>query len=138
MHEVDISGVPDAQMSYKEDRYARLVVLRYVATLVGWPEGVPFVNLSSRLLGGIASLRVLRQAWDKGELRFERATPEDLEKAAADPLSVLPDGGKCLELLAQAKSRSESTPPPDVQPLVRVMHPIDLSDLGTHDPEADV
>lgn len=136
---MDISGVPNAQMSYKEDRYARLVMLRYAAKLMGWPEGIPFVNLSSGLLGGIAALRILRQAWDKGELRFERATPEDLARAAEDPLSVLPDGGRCLKVLAQAKSHSESTPPPpDVQPVVLVMHPIDLSDVGTHDPEADV
>lgn len=129
-------------MVYKETRYGRLIVLRYMVKLMGWPEGIPFVNLSSRLLGGIASLRILREAWDKGELRFERATPEDLKKAAKDPLSVLPDGGRCLEVLAQAKSQSsasESTAPPsDTPPLVRVLHPIDLSELGEHDTDADV
>ncbi len=117
-------------MSYKPAKYPRLVVIRYGCKLTGWPaDKMPFVNLSDKALGGIKSLKLLRELWDSGKLKFERATDEDLRAAAEDPVSVLPDGGKCLTI-AKPDEIVVVHPPKQL-----VMHPIDLSPVGVQDRE---
>lgn len=127
----DVSGIPGACMSYKPAKYPRLVVIRYGCKLTGFPaDEMPFVNLSDKALGGIKSLRRLRELWDSGKLKFERATEEDLRAAAEDPASVLPDGGRCLTLPKPDKVTMH--PPKQL-----VMHPFDLSSVGVEDPESE-
>ncbi|KAI0323215.1 hypothetical protein GY45DRAFT_1376488 [Cubamyces sp. BRFM 1775] len=86
----ELTGIKDAHVSYPVRKYARLVVLRYGHKFVGWPPGIPFRNLS-KIPGGIRTLAVLQDAWDRGTLRFEVATKEDLEEAARSPVSVHPN-----------------------------------------------
>lgn len=127
-----ISGIPGACMSYKPAKYPKLVVIRYGCKLTGFPaDEMPFVNLSDKALGGIKSLRRLRELWDSGKLKFERATEEDLRAAAEDPASVLPDGGRCL-ILPKPDKAATVRPPKQL-----VMHPFDLSPVGVEDPESE-
>lgn len=61
--------------------------------LKGWPKNIPFRDFNS-VRGGNASLRRLLRRWRKGKLRFERATPEDIEAAKRDPSAVIPGAVK--------------------------------------------
>ncbi|OSD05487.1 hypothetical protein PYCCODRAFT_1465373 [Trametes coccinea BRFM310] len=85
----ELTGSPDARMRWTEDEYARLVVLRHEAK-IKWPADVPFLNLSD-IRGGVRPLEQLREHWNTGVLCLERATAEDLVKAARDPRTVHPN-----------------------------------------------
>ncbi|KAJ8457279.1 hypothetical protein ONZ51_g11631 [Trametes cubensis] len=84
-----LTGSPYACMYWKCGRYATLVVARYGYKLVGWPSHVPFCNLSD-MRNGKKPLVSIRDAWIRGDLRFELATPEDIQNALAAPETVQP------------------------------------------------
>lgn len=87
------TGVRNASLSYSKKRYAKITVIQNELKLVGWPKDIPFRDFNS-VRGGNASLRRLLRRWRKGKLRFERATPEDIEAAKRDPSAVLPGAAK--------------------------------------------
>ncbi|KAH9887966.1 hypothetical protein C8Q73DRAFT_794410 [Cubamyces lactineus] len=126
---VELTGNPLAHMAWEPKTYGTRLVLDYGFVLEGWPDGLPFRNLS-HVPGGNKSLLRLRELWDRSELRFKPASTDDLNKASRDPLSVLPDGGLCLQVAKNIPERVAILPP---APLV--MHPIDLRSLGVHHPE---
>ncbi|KAJ2984877.1 hypothetical protein NUW54_g10347 [Trametes sanguinea] len=86
----ELTGIVGARISYPLDKYTRLVVIRYEVMFFEWPDDVPFLELS-RIRGGIAPLERLLEHWNAGKLRLERATPEQIEKAKRDPMSVHPN-----------------------------------------------
>ncbi|OJT15284.1 hypothetical protein TRAPUB_8155 [Trametes pubescens] len=87
------TGDPRASLNYSENRYAKGTVIKYGYKLTGWPKKIPFRNFNS-LRGGNATLRMLICRWKDGKLRFERATPKDLELAKHDPSAILPGAAK--------------------------------------------
>ncbi|KAI0351687.1 hypothetical protein OH77DRAFT_1419663 [Trametes cingulata] len=115
-------GIPGAHLSYTVSNYARLVVVRYEQKLVGWPETIPFRNLSERYR--LKWLQELLPLWNDGIIRFEPATAVDLINAARDPKSVHPNP-KLLDKDTPAR-------PPAVVVAPLVLHPRDLRILGEH------
>ncbi|KAI0349044.1 hypothetical protein OH77DRAFT_1465783 [Trametes cingulata] len=116
------SGIPGAHVSYTVKQYARLVVIRYKHKLVGWPDTIPFRNLSHRFR--LKRLQELLALWDNGVIRFEPTTAVDLVNAVRDPKSVHPN----LKLLEkQCPVRASAVV---VAPLV--LHAADLRILGEH------
>ncbi|KAI1791631.1 hypothetical protein LXA43DRAFT_856091, partial [Ganoderma leucocontextum] len=64
-----ITGIADIHMCYSEETYARIVVWCLGVILDGWPAHIPFTNLSN-IKGGAAPLRLLRDLWRDGTLKF--------------------------------------------------------------------
>ncbi|EIW63519.1 uncharacterized protein TRAVEDRAFT_114697, partial [Trametes versicolor FP-101664 SS1] len=73
-----LTGIDDANLSYSEKLYAKNTVIRDGWKLCGWPKKIPFTDFNS-IRGGNTALCTLLRRWRKGVLRFERATPEDIE-----------------------------------------------------------
>lgn len=93
-------------MCYAVSTYAGKIVIECGYVLIGWPENVPFTNLSE-IGGGSMTLLELRRRWNLPDghpqkLRFELASPEDLANAARDAESVHPTPKKLPELKARA------------------------------------
>ncbi|KAI0372166.1 hypothetical protein BV20DRAFT_1050931 [Pilatotrama ljubarskyi] len=125
----ELTGLDDAHMSYFPiDRYARLVVIRYRYKLVGWPDDIPFCNLSD-IRDGVEPLQRLFALWNAKTLKFERATRADLVNAARDPFSVHPIE-QCRQQHSAPHRRASAPSAIVVYPLV--LHPGNLSVLGTH------
>lgn len=87
---------------------------------MGWPKNIPFRDFNS-VRGGNASLRRLLRRWRKGKLRFERATPEDIEAAKRDPSAVIPGAAK-------KKTRPASRGDDEDHPSSISSHPAALDD----------
>ncbi|KAM5542973.1 hypothetical protein V8D89_003357 [Ganoderma adspersum] len=87
----DLTGNRRARMRWSAKGYARYIVVRGEKRLEGWPTyaGVPFGNLSD-VPGGQPVMELLLRLWASGVLRFEDASEETIELAAADPSAVLP------------------------------------------------
>lgn len=97
-------------MCYAVNSYAGEIVIKCGYVLLGWPENVPFTNLSD-IGGGSTTLLELRRRWNLPEghaqrLRFEPASPEDRANAARDPESVHPTPKKLPELKERAARSS--------------------------------
>ncbi|KAH9951111.1 hypothetical protein B0H21DRAFT_353263 [Amylocystis lapponica] len=56
--------------------YLRDVVQRYNVIIEGWPENIPFRNLSD--LSNVQILETLLRGWQTGTIRFRRITSEEL------------------------------------------------------------
>ncbi|KAL1948674.1 hypothetical protein VTO73DRAFT_10480 [Trametes versicolor] len=105
------------RMRYSPQCYAYDIVLGCGLVIAGWPEGVPFTDLSS-VGGGLGTLREIRRRWylpegDPEKLRFERASRKDYADAARDPESVHPTPQYLPELKACAaatKARANACP----------------------------
>ena len=112
-------------MEWTEDGYLTVVFGRLGLKFNdgGWPREIPFTNLSE-LGGGVAPLRRLLALWKSGALKIVRVEPEDLERAARDPRSVLPNPGT-FHAVHPADSATHT---PRIIP--RVLHPIDLHDMS--------
>ncbi|KAJ8469229.1 hypothetical protein ONZ51_g9128 [Trametes cubensis] len=128
----ELTGIVEAHMRYTVDGYASRIVCQYGLKLVDWPQEIPFENLSD-LIGGIRVLSTLRDAWDDGTLRFERATPEDIENATRDPASVHPNPS-LLHWRNGAEPAVAGHPHHPTAPILMplVLHPGNLSVLGRH------
>ncbi|KAI1783343.1 hypothetical protein LXA43DRAFT_850883, partial [Ganoderma leucocontextum] len=68
-HKVLITGMLSVHMHYSKEKYARIVVWCLGVLLDGWPWYIPFTNLSD-IMGGAASLRLLRDLMRDGTLKF--------------------------------------------------------------------
>lgn len=76
-------------MCYSAEEYARVIIWCLGWALDGWPWHIPFTNLSN-IKGGVRPLRLLKDLWLSGTLRFVRAPPNVRARALHDPESVLP------------------------------------------------
>lgn len=130
--------------------YARHVVRGYGYKLDGWPEDIPFSNLSD-IDGGAAPLKRLTRLWKAGTLRFVAASAEERWRALHDPDSLLPRlaAPKLLSpgprpLVHPSSSPSYAVrrlrelaaahpPPPAVSPSSvgqqRILHPLNLNPM---------
>ncbi|KAI1781805.1 hypothetical protein LXA43DRAFT_907672, partial [Ganoderma leucocontextum] len=68
-HKALITGILHVHMHYSKEKYARIVVWSLGVLLDGWPWYIPFANLSD-IMGGAASLRLLRDLMRDGTLKF--------------------------------------------------------------------
>lgn len=105
------------RVRYAPHCYASDIVLGTGHVLVGWPQDVPFTDLSS-VGGGLDTLREIRRRWylpdgDPEKLRFEPASRKDYASAARDPESVHPTPQHLPELKARAaaaKAKAKALP----------------------------
>lgn len=123
-----MSSVTGASMSYTHTGYAKGVLIRYGLKLVNWPADIPFVNLSD-IRGGVDVLERLHALWLDGTLHFERATPEDLANAAADPTSVHPNRA-LFELEQQRRAQAAAALSQSTVVAPAALHPGTLMPLG--------
>ncbi|KAH9849092.1 hypothetical protein C2E23DRAFT_738008 [Lenzites betulinus] len=111
------------------DGYARYIVIKCGLKLVGWPEDVPFRDLSQGGVGRAAPRAAAPVAFEGGDaarLRFEPATAEDRAIAERDPASAIPNG-------ATLASQGSQSPRITRAPLVvkaLVQHPLTLDVVG--------
>ncbi|EJF56045.1 hypothetical protein DICSQDRAFT_72297, partial [Dichomitus squalens LYAD-421 SS1] len=66
-----ITGISDMCMCYSAEEYARVIIWCLGWALDGWPWHIPFTNLSN-IKGGVRPLRLLKDLWLSGTLRFVR------------------------------------------------------------------
>jgi hypothetical protein len=59
-------------------QYWRNVVKRYSVIIEGWPERIPFVNLST-VSNSLTDLEMLLRKWRSGAIYWKRLTPEELD-----------------------------------------------------------
>ncbi|KAH9890422.1 hypothetical protein C8Q73DRAFT_652493 [Cubamyces lactineus] len=86
---VAFTGDPRATMRWTVDRFCNDVFLRYPAKLVGWPPRIPFANLSS-LSMPTSTVNTLLRLWEKGILRWEAPTSDELAAAKEDAKNAAP------------------------------------------------
>ncbi|TFK79173.1 hypothetical protein K466DRAFT_442699, partial [Polyporus arcularius HHB13444] len=86
---VESTGRLDIGMSWSEDDFTSLIVHREGRLVKGWPPHIPFGDPGS-IPGGVKTLTTLLEGWRSGEIRFVKATAEDLRRARRDRKSVLP------------------------------------------------
>lgn len=115
----ECAGDSSARLSYADSCYAEYIVIQQGLKLVGWPSDIPFMSFGT-IPGGAATLRKLLDLWDAREIRFERATPEDIANAKRDPKAVHPGWHQ------QAVSATEDA---TIVPSL-VLHLEDMSDVG--------
>ncbi|KAM5541512.1 hypothetical protein V8D89_004702 [Ganoderma adspersum] len=84
------SGDDHANMRYTAEAFLKDVALPYSAKLPGWPPHIPFCNLSGRGAPSQAEMRELISLILRGVLRFEEATPEELDAARLDIANAVP------------------------------------------------
>lgn len=104
-------------MRYAPHCYASDIVLGTGHVLAGWPQDIPFTDLSS-VGGGLDTLREIRRRWylpdgDPEKLRFEPASRKDYANAARDPESVHPTPQHLPEIkarVAAAKAKAKALP----------------------------
>ncbi|KAL1938584.1 hypothetical protein VTO73DRAFT_11399 [Trametes versicolor] len=85
----ELTNNPKASMKWGPVHYALGVVFRGRFRLVGWPEGVPFGNLSD-IPGGQPVLEQLLSLWLEGKMYFEAVDDEYRDLAKRNPKAVLP------------------------------------------------
>ncbi|KAI0687913.1 hypothetical protein C8T65DRAFT_590021, partial [Cerioporus squamosus] len=83
------TGRLDIGMSWSVDDFIGLIVHREGRLVKGWPAHILFGDPGS-IPGGVKSLKALLDGWKSGEIRFVKATAEDLRRARRDRRSVLP------------------------------------------------
>ncbi|KAI5999190.1 hypothetical protein EDD15DRAFT_2128315, partial [Pisolithus albus] len=67
----EITGNLDAKMQWSA--YFARVVSRYLVIVDGWPDNIPFVNLSS-VSSSLPQLERLLNKWETGEIQWKRIT----------------------------------------------------------------
>ncbi|PIL34919.1 hypothetical protein GSI_02706 [Ganoderma sinense ZZ0214-1] len=84
------SGDDNAKMRYTAKAFRDEVVLPYSAKLPGWPPHIPFCNLSRRGGPSLPDIHELISLVQRGILRFEHATPEEIQAARLDVANAVP------------------------------------------------
>ncbi|PIL33140.1 hypothetical protein GSI_04589 [Ganoderma sinense ZZ0214-1] len=86
-----LTGNSKAKMGWSKKAYALGVVVRGGHHLRSWPTyaNIPFADPSA-IPGGQPTMRFLLALWDAGILRFEPATPEEIDLARRNPDAVCP------------------------------------------------
>ncbi|KAG1781290.1 hypothetical protein EV702DRAFT_962745 [Suillus placidus] len=80
---------PDAKMQWVQ--YWRNVVKRYSVIIEGWPEQIPFANLST-VSNSLPELEMLLRKWRSGAIYWKRLTPEELERMDKERDKGIEDG----------------------------------------------
>ncbi|KAG2738373.1 hypothetical protein P692DRAFT_20851675 [Suillus brevipes Sb2] len=80
---------PDAKMQWAQ--YWRNVVKRYSVIIEGWPEQIPFANLST-VSSSLPELEMLLRKWRSGAIYWKRLTPEELERMDEERDKGIEDG----------------------------------------------
>ncbi len=116
----ELTGVFDPfGMRWTDDLFMSVIVGIYCCGLKGWPQDIPFQNLSNIRSKSLAQLV---EAWKNGTLRIVKLTEDERAQAIADPKSVLPN------------TTLRPTPPPSPETRERVVplvfHPADFHDLS--------
>ncbi|KAH9923036.1 uncharacterized protein B0H18DRAFT_1015771 [Fomitopsis serialis] len=88
-----LTGSPDARMRYNEHDFWKHVIKRFRYKLVGWPESIPFKDLSE-VKGGQGPVAELLHLWYKGKLAFVRVESAS-EVAALKPQTVRTRASRC-------------------------------------------
>ncbi|KAG1843422.1 hypothetical protein C8R48DRAFT_618900, partial [Suillus tomentosus] len=73
----EVTGDSDAKMQWAY--YFRNVIQRYQVVIDGWPESVPFANLS-KVSSALPELEMLLRKWELGTTHWKTLTDEDFEK----------------------------------------------------------
>ncbi|KIK21689.1 hypothetical protein PISMIDRAFT_31748, partial [Pisolithus microcarpus 441] len=73
----DVTGDPKAKMQWAQ--YFRNVVTRYQVVIEGWPEMIPFANLSSAS-SSLAQLEVLLRKWELGATYWKALSDDELNQ----------------------------------------------------------
>ncbi|KAI6036211.1 hypothetical protein BKA83DRAFT_4042354 [Pisolithus microcarpus] len=73
----DVTGDPKAKMQWAQ--YFRNVVTRYQVVIEGWPETIPFANLSSAS-SSLAQLEVLLRKWELGATYWKALSDDELNQ----------------------------------------------------------
>ncbi|KAH7904733.1 hypothetical protein BJ138DRAFT_979063, partial [Hygrophoropsis aurantiaca] len=71
------SGDPTAKMQWKY--YLQNVVQEYMVQIVGWPNDIPFANLSD-ISSALPDLQSLLRKWKSGVIRWEKVSDEELKR----------------------------------------------------------
>ncbi|KAI5994435.1 hypothetical protein EDD15DRAFT_2165994 [Pisolithus albus] len=71
----DVTGDPKAKMQWAQ--YFRNVVTRYQVVIEGWPERIPFANLSSAS-SSLVQLEVLLRKWQLGATYWKTLSDDEL------------------------------------------------------------
>ena len=69
----DLTGDENITMKYRKQKYLEDIVLEHHLQLVGWPQGIPFANVSD-LTGGIPIIERLIGELQSGQLHFRRVS----------------------------------------------------------------
>ncbi|KAH7904868.1 hypothetical protein BJ138DRAFT_1018526, partial [Hygrophoropsis aurantiaca] len=72
-----ITGDPGAEMAWKH--YWRLVVKAYKVRVAGWPDNIPFANLST-VSSALPDLESLLRKWKLGTIHWEKINDEELTR----------------------------------------------------------
>ncbi|CDO72598.1 hypothetical protein BN946_scf184985.g17 [Trametes cinnabarina] len=86
---VEITQDPRATMHWTIQRFCDFVFLAYGVKLVGWPSHIKFVNLSDVSMS-TACIRALLNAWERGKMRWAKATPGELAAARENARNACP------------------------------------------------
>ncbi|KAI6022386.1 hypothetical protein PISMIDRAFT_114200, partial [Pisolithus microcarpus 441] len=73
----DVTGDPKAKMQWAQ--YFRNVVTHYQVVIEGWPETIPFANLSSAS-SSLAQLEVLLRKWELGATYWKALSDDELNQ----------------------------------------------------------
>lgn len=72
-----ITGDPKARMHWAH--YFRNVVARYMVIIKGWPNEIPFTNLSN-VSSSLAQLKMLHRKWEMGLVCWEKLMEAEFEQ----------------------------------------------------------
>lgn len=77
-------------MRWTVDGYHRMIYTEYGLALVGWPDDIPFADLSKPGVTGLLRISRLLEAWRTRTLRFVPVLLDKAARAAKDPMDVVP------------------------------------------------
>ncbi|KAG1727171.1 uncharacterized protein EDB91DRAFT_1061285 [Suillus paluster] len=89
----NITGDPDAKMQWVH--YWRNIVQRYLVVCTGWPDKIPFENLS-KVSSSLADLEMLERKWKSGKIHWRRLENEKFEQLHRERNEKL-DSGAIIE-----------------------------------------
>ncbi|TBU51533.1 hypothetical protein BD310DRAFT_942035 [Dichomitus squalens] len=85
-----VTGDRRAKMRYTPEAFRKHVFLCYNVKLAGWPENIPFRNLSSRDAPSIPDLWRLIHLAESGVLYFTAVTREEVDAAQLSVANAVP------------------------------------------------
>ncbi|KIJ59025.1 hypothetical protein HYDPIDRAFT_171016 [Hydnomerulius pinastri MD-312] len=73
----EMTGDPNANMQWAH--YFRNVIQRYLVVIEGWPDGIPFANLSN-VSSALSQLEMLLRKWESGTIYWKQLTEAEFEE----------------------------------------------------------
>ncbi|KAG1743591.1 uncharacterized protein EDB91DRAFT_1247093 [Suillus paluster] len=90
----EATGDPDAKMQWAH--YWRNIVQRYLVICEGWPDGIPFGNLS-KVSNSFTNLEMLLRKWKSGDIYWRQMDNEEFEELHRERNEKL-NSGEIIEL----------------------------------------